>query len=338
MAARAVVATGVQPGDRVAIWAPNIAEWVIAALGDLLGRRGASCRSTPASRAPRRRTSSIAPTCGCSSPSPTSSHRLRRAAPRGRAGRVAREIVVLRGHDRPRARRGTSSSPRRPAIPDERRRASRRAHRRRPLRHPVHVGHHRPPEGRDAHARRERARVRRVGDVVGLRAGDRYLVVNPFFHTFGLKAGILACLLKGATIIPHAVFDVDAVMERVAEERVTMLPGPADDLPDDPRPPATSPTSTCRRCGSRSPAPPPVPGRDDPAHARRARIRDDRHRLRPHRGHGHRDDVPPRRRSRDDLDDAAGRAIPGVEVTSSTTTATRSPPASPARWWCAATT
>jgi acyl-CoA synthetase (AMP-forming)/AMP-acid ligase II len=63
-------------------------------------------------------------------------------------------------------------------------------------------------------------------DVVGLREGDRYLIVNPFFHSFGLKAGILACVLKGATIIPHAVFDVPSVMKRVAEERVSMLPGP----------------------------------------------------------------------------------------------------------------
>src|SRR4029450_10815974 len=63
-------------------------------------------------------------------------------------------------------------------------------------------------------------------DVVGLREGDRYLIVNPFFHAFGLKAGILACLLKGATIVPHPVFDVPSVMRRVAEERITMLPGP----------------------------------------------------------------------------------------------------------------
>ena len=62
--------------------------------------------------------------------------------------------------------------------------------------------------------------------VVGLRAGDRYLVVNPFFHSFGLNAGIVASLVKGATIIPHAVFDVDAVMKRAAEENVSMLPGP----------------------------------------------------------------------------------------------------------------
>src|SRR5262249_13083997 len=62
--------------------------------------------------------------------------------------------------------------------------------------------------------------------VIGLRAGDRYLIVNPFFHSFGLNAGIIASLIKGATIIPHAVFDVDQVMQRVVEERVSALPGP----------------------------------------------------------------------------------------------------------------
>jgi acyl-CoA synthetase (AMP-forming)/AMP-acid ligase II len=63
-------------------------------------------------------------------------------------------------------------------------------------------------------------------DVVGLREGDRYLIINPFFHAFGLKAGILASLLKGATIVPHPIFDVPSVMRRIPEERITMLPGP----------------------------------------------------------------------------------------------------------------
>ncbi len=62
-------------------------------------------------------------------------------------------------------------------------------------------------------------------EVVGLEAGDRYLIVNPFFHCFGLNAGILACLITGTTMIPHPVFDVPSVMARVDEERVTMLPG-----------------------------------------------------------------------------------------------------------------
>src|SRR5689334_16304707 len=32
-AARAFIAAGLAPGDRVAIWAPNLHEWVVAALG-----------------------------------------------------------------------------------------------------------------------------------------------------------------------------------------------------------------------------------------------------------------------------------------------------------------
>ena len=62
--------------------------------------------------------------------------------------------------------------------------------------------------------------------VVGLREGDRYLIVNPFFHSFGLNAGVIACIISGATIIPHAVFDVDEVMTRAAAENVSVLPGP----------------------------------------------------------------------------------------------------------------
>lgn len=62
--------------------------------------------------------------------------------------------------------------------------------------------------------------------IIGLEAGDRYLVVNPFFHSFGYKAGWLSCLLAGATIIPHAVFDADEIFRRVEEERISVLPGP----------------------------------------------------------------------------------------------------------------
>ena len=62
--------------------------------------------------------------------------------------------------------------------------------------------------------------------IVGLAAGDRYLVVNPFFHTFGYKAGILACLMAGATVVPEPVFDPSAVMARIESERISVLPGP----------------------------------------------------------------------------------------------------------------
>ncbi len=48
--------------------------------------------------------------------------------------------------------------------------------------------------------------------MTGLRVGDVYLMVNPYFHMFGLKAGILACVASGATMLPEPVFDVDRVL------------------------------------------------------------------------------------------------------------------------------
>lgn len=58
-----------------------------------------------------------------------------------------------------------------------------------------------------------------------LTADDATLLINPFFHSFGYKAGIMPCLLRAATIVPLATFDVPSVMRVIAEERVTVLPG-----------------------------------------------------------------------------------------------------------------
>jgi HIP---CoA ligase len=64
------------------------------------------------------------------------------------------------------------------------------------------------------------------GHTVGLRAGDRYLIINPFFHSFGYKGGWLACLIHGATALPHGVFDVAEVLSRIQREKITVMPGP----------------------------------------------------------------------------------------------------------------
>jgi acyl-CoA synthetase (AMP-forming)/AMP-acid ligase II len=61
---------------------------------------------------------------------------------------------------------------------------------------------------------------------VGLGRGDRYLGVNPFFHSFGYKAGWLACLLQGATLYPLAVFDAGRALDCIERERISVLPGP----------------------------------------------------------------------------------------------------------------
>jgi HIP---CoA ligase len=61
---------------------------------------------------------------------------------------------------------------------------------------------------------------------VGLRRGDRYLLVNPLFHTFGYKAGLLASLITGATLVLQPVFGAERVMALIGAERITVLPGP----------------------------------------------------------------------------------------------------------------
>lgn len=63
-------------------------------------------------------------------------------------------------------------------------------------------------------------------DAIGLRRGDRYLIVNPFFHSFGYKAGFLACLMRGAVILPIPVFQPERIGEVIATQRITVLPGP----------------------------------------------------------------------------------------------------------------
>ena len=62
-------------------------------------------------------------------------------------------------------------------------------------------------------------------DAIGMTENDRYLVVNPFFHSFGYKAGWLSCLIKGATIFPLAVFDPKDVLERIERDKITVMPG-----------------------------------------------------------------------------------------------------------------
>jgi acyl-CoA synthetase (AMP-forming)/AMP-acid ligase II len=67
--------------------------------------------------------------------------------------------------------------------------------------------------------------ARAWAELGGVRQDDRYLVVNPFFHSFGYKIGIVVGLLTGATLYPVATFDLDAVMELIETERITVFPG-----------------------------------------------------------------------------------------------------------------
>lgn len=60
----------------------------------------------------------------------------------------------------------------------------------------------------------------------GLSFSERYLIANPFFHSFGMKVGWVACLLSGAVAVPMAQFDVEEAITLIERERISFLPGP----------------------------------------------------------------------------------------------------------------
>src|SRR5262249_60465215 len=43
--------------------------------------------------------------------------------------------------------------------------------------------------------------------LMDFRAGDRYLIITPFFHTFGYKAGWMTSIVHCLTIIQKTEFD-----------------------------------------------------------------------------------------------------------------------------------
>jgi HIP---CoA ligase len=225
-AARAYVAHGLAPGDRVAIWAPNIAEWVVAALG---AYRAGCVVVTVNTRFKGDEGAHVIGTAGARLlVTVTGFLDTDYVALLAQAGRpeCVEHTVVLRGPVPP----GCASWDDFLARADEVD-ASAVAARAAAIT-PDDVSTVIFTSGTTGAAKgamlRHGATVRVFttwSALVGLTEDDRYLVVSPFFHTFGLKAGIIACLVTGATIVPQPVFDVPDVMRRVAAERITMLPG-----------------------------------------------------------------------------------------------------------------
>lgn len=60
----------------------------------------------------------------------------------------------------------------------------------------------------------------------GLQRGDRALIVNPFFHSFGYRAGWVSALLAGMSVYPMAIFDVESVLRQIEANRISVLMGP----------------------------------------------------------------------------------------------------------------
>lgn len=228
--ARAMLALGVEPGDRVAIWAPNVSEWILITLAAqsigavmvpintrMKGLEVATILADSGARV----LFSIDYFLGESYPELLAPHRpasLERVVVlRPRAGRVAADgelfwaaFLALAGQ-----------------VDDERFRTCEQCVTGDTV---MDIMFTSGTTGRPKGVMTSQAQNLRAVDgwasITGLKTGDRYLIVNPFFHTFGYKAGWLPALTRGATILPHLVFDADAVMTRIENERVTVLPGP----------------------------------------------------------------------------------------------------------------
>jgi acyl-CoA synthetase (AMP-forming)/AMP-acid ligase II len=60
----------------------------------------------------------------------------------------------------------------------------------------------------------------------GLGAGDRFLVIPPYSHGFGMNGGILACWMRAVANVPIAVFDPKTALRLIAQERISVISGP----------------------------------------------------------------------------------------------------------------
>jgi HIP---CoA ligase len=218
----ALIDAGVGPGDRVAIWAPNGPEWLLAALGTL----GAGAALVPVSTR----------FTGPEALDVIGRSRARALFVAGDFLGVNRLGVLLAAA----AEEGSDVLDRLGLVvrvPEEwdaflQAGSLAEARRRAGTVQPGDVSDIMFTSGTTGRSKgamtsheRSLGVARAWAECADLGPGDRYLVVNPFFHTFGFKAGILACLVSGAALVPQAVFDAGEAMRLAEAERITVLPG-----------------------------------------------------------------------------------------------------------------
>lgn len=227
-ASAACIAAGVEPGDRVAVWAPNTLDWIVSALGAVgagavlvpLNTRFKGAEAAYVLRRSRARLLFVTGTFLGTSYVAS----LRRA---GVDLPHLEQVVVLADSAPEDYRTWKDFLAGGDAVTPEAVRARAESI---DSSAPSDIVFTSGTTGSPKGAVITHAQTLRCYDVwselAGLREGDRYLIVNPFFHTFGYKAGIIACLTRGATMVPQPVFNVDTVLANIASERISVLPGP----------------------------------------------------------------------------------------------------------------
>jgi acyl-CoA synthetase (AMP-forming)/AMP-acid ligase II len=257
--ARALMAAGVQAGDRVAVWLPNTAHWLVAALGahsagaslvpmntrytgyeafDVLERTGSRVIFLPdrflgsdylaeLRQAAAERTGPAPSPPGAPGAGPVRGlDRLTLAVqvPLGagdqgpeRGGQAAAHGVASWPDMLTRARETSEQSARDRAAsvrPDD-------------VADIIFTsGTTGLPKGAVSTHRQTLAVAEAWAERAQVTDGDVYMIIAPFFHTFGYKAGWVVALLRGAAILPQVTFDIERVVDQIERERVTILPGP----------------------------------------------------------------------------------------------------------------
>ena len=226
-AARALMTLGVQAGDRVALWAPNVSEWIVAACGvhaagGVLVPLNTRMKGAEAADILDRSRARVLVSVG---------DFLNNYYPDLLAGQrpaTLQQVVVLGDKVLPSADQSWSQFMAKADATSEQDQLQRQAQIKPDDTADLMFtsGTTGRPKGVMAAHRPTILAFKAWSDVVGLTEGSRYLIVNPFFHTFGYKAGWVAALLQGATVYPEQVFDAEAILRRIESDRISFMPGP----------------------------------------------------------------------------------------------------------------
>jgi fatty-acyl-CoA synthase len=221
LAARALIASGVEKGDRVGIWAPSRYEWFItqfatARIGAILVTINPAYKAAELEYALRKAGVSVL----------VMARAFREAdyvqmleQVRGQCPQL-RTVVVLENEWCTFLTEGTSVSERELMAREESLDAG----------DPINIQYTSGTTGFPKGATLSHRNILNNGDctarMLGYSEHDRVCVPVPFYHCFGMVLGNLACVTRGAcVVVPGESFDARGVLEAVAAECCTALYG-----------------------------------------------------------------------------------------------------------------
>ncbi len=220
--ARGLLAAGVERGDRVGIWSPNCAEWVLvqyatAKIGAILVNINPAYRTSELEYALGQ--------SGCkllfsASAFKTSDYRAMVDEVRGSLPELE-QVVFLDSEDWEQLLAGAAG-----VGEDELRACSDALEPGDPINIQYTSGTTGFPKGATLSHRNILNNGFFIGESCRYTEQDRVCIPVPFYHCFGMVLGNLACTTHGAAIvIPAPAFDPEATLEAVAAERCTSLYG-----------------------------------------------------------------------------------------------------------------